>query len=676
MQFLYPSFLWALLALVIPIIIHLFYFRRFKKVYFTNVKFLKEVKEETSARSRLRNLLTLLMRLGAMAALVLAFAQPFQPVDTTVKKGQKAVSVYVDNSFSMSALSADVPLMEKAKQRAREIITAYQEEDEFQVLTSDFEGRHQRLVSKEDALALVDEIKVSPAVRTMSTVIARQKQVLNAATNENNIAYIVSDFQKNITDIEAYQDTTVEVNLVPLQSVQEKNISIDSCWFDAPVQMMNQTNKLVVRVKNHSNEAAENLRLSLKYDGQEKPVGTLSIPAGGTAIDTINLTIQHTGWHEAQLSITDYPVQFDDHYFFTFNVAEKIEVLAINEGGPDKYLNAAFKGASYFRLTNQQNTNLDYAKFASYQMIVLNSINAISSGLAFELNKYVKNGGNLLVFPGTNANLTTYKSFLRAFEANQYVQFVKEEKTVGSVNYEEFIFKDVYKDRRANLKLPVTQANYQLTNFGSNKEEKLLAYRDGSTFLGKYSFDKGNLYLCSAPLSDDYSNLVKNGEIFVPMLYKMAISSAKAQRIAYTIGKDGYIDTDNLITESETVYKLKGQAEEFIPEQTAIGAKVILGIYDQVKEAGFYNLFLKKDNPLSKFAFNYDRKESQLDYWSETDLKARVGDEINVLTANADTDYTTLIGQRSQGIPYWRWCVIAVLVFLLIEGLLLRFWKV
>ena len=676
MQFLFPSFLWALLALAIPIIIHLFYFRRFKKVFFTNVKFLKEVKEETSARSRLRNLLTLLMRLGAMAALVLAFAQPFQPVDTAVKKGQKAVSVYVDNSFSMSALSADVPLMEKAKQRAREIITAYQEEDEFQVLTSDFEGRHQRLVSKEDALALVDEIKVSPAVRTMSTVIARQKQVLNAATNENNIAYIVSDFQKNITDIEAYQDTTLEVNLVPLQSVQEKNISIDSCWFDAPVQMVNQTNKLIVRVKNHSNEAAENLRLSLKYDGQEKPVGTLSLPAGGTAIDTINLTIQHTGWHEAQLSITDYPVQFDDHYFFTFNVAEKIEVLAINEAGPDKYINAAFKGAPYFRLTNQQNTNLDYAKFASYQMIVLNSINAISSGLAFELNKYVKNGGNLLVFPGTNANLSTYKSFLRAFEANQYVQFVKEEKAVGSVNYEEFIFKDVYKNRRANLKLPVTQANYQLTNFGSNKEEKLLAYRDGSTFLGKYSFDKGNLYLCSAPLSDDYSNLVKNGEIFVPMLYKMAISSAKAQRIAYTIGKDDYIDTDNLITESETVYKIKGRAEEFIPEQTTVGVKVILGIYDQVKESGFYNLFLKADNPLSKFAFNYDRKESQLDYWNETDLKARVGDQINVLTANADTDYTTLIGQRSQGIPYWRWCVIAALVFLLIEGLLLRFWKV
>ena len=113
MQFLYPTFLFALFALAIPIIIHLFYFRRFRKVYFTNVRFLKEVKEETSARQRLRNLLVLLMRLLAVTALVFAFAQPFIPQDTEVKKGAKSVSVFIDNSFSMSALSEDVPLVEK-----------------------------------------------------------------------------------------------------------------------------------------------------------------------------------------------------------------------------------------------------------------------------------------------------------------------------------------------------------------------------------------------------------------------------------------------------------------------------------------------------------------------------------------------------------------------------------
>ncbi len=677
MQFLYPTFLWALLALAIPIIIHLFYFRRFKKVYFTNVKFLKEVKEETSARSRLKNLLTLLMRLLAMAALVFAFAQPFIPVDTEVKQGRKSVSLFVDNSFSMNALSEDVPLIEKGKQRAREIISAHSDEDQFQVLTNDFEGRHQRMVSKEDALTLVDEIKTSPSVRLLSNIVARQKQVLNAPDGDNNIQYLISDFQKNITDIQNYADTLGEVNLVPLQSVQEKNVSVDSCWFDAPVQMVNQTNRLVIRVRNHSDVAAENLRLSLQYDGQEKPVGTLSIPANSSIIDTVNLTIQRTGWHEAKLAITDYPVQFDDHYFFSFNVAEVIKVLSINETSPNKYLNAAFTGVPYFKIENKGSQSLDYSQFSGYQMIVLNGLRSISSGLAFELNQYTKNGGNVLVFPGRNANIDTYKGFLSAFQANQLVALEEQEKAVGRVNYEEFVFKDVFENRRSNLKLPVTQVNYKLTTLGSSKEEKLLTYRDGTSFLSKYRFDKGNLYLCAAPLDSDYSNLVKNGEIFIPMLYKMAISTAKSQRIAYTIGKDDYVEAENqLLTGNETVYKVKGGGEEFIPEQTKIGSKIILGVYDQIKTSGYYDLFLQEGETKAKYAFNYDRKESKLDYWSEADLTEQIGPNVTVLTASADTNYEQLIGERNQGIPLWRWAVIAALVFLGIESLLLRFWKV
>jgi len=587
------------------------------------------------------------------------------------------VSLFVDNSFSMNALSEDVPLIEKGKQRAREIISAHNDEDEFQILTNDFEGRHQRMVSKEDALALVDEIKTSPAVRVLSNVVARQKQVLKAASPENNIQYIISDFQKNITDIQNYADTTGEVNLVPLQSVQEKNISVDSCWFDAPVQMVNQTNKLVIRVRNHSDVPAENLRLSLQYDGQEKPVGTLSIPANSYIIDTVALTIQRTGWHEAKIAVTDYPVQFDDHYFFAFNVAEVIKVLSINEVQGNKYLNAAFTGVPYFAIDNKGSQNLDYSQFSSYQMIILNELNSVSSGLAFELNQYTKNGGNLLVFPSRNANIATYKNFLRAFQANELVALETQEKEVGRVNYEEFIFKDVFENGRANLKLPVTQVNYKLTTFGRSKEEKLLTYRDGSSFLSKYRLDKGNLYLCAAPLEADYSNLVKNGEIFIPMLYKMAISTAKSQRIAYTIGKDDFLEADNeQLTGNETVYKLKGTAKEFIPEQTKIGSKIILGVYDQVKTSGYYDLFLEEGNTKAKYAFNYDRKESKLDYWNEADLITQIGPNVTVLTANADTDYEQLIGERNQGIPLWRWAVIAALVFLGIEGLLLRFWKV
>ena len=621
MQFLHPTFLYALLALAIPIIIHLFYFRRFKKVYFTNVRFLKEVKEETSARRKLRNLLVLLMRLLAIAFLVLAFAQPFIPRDTAVKKGEKSVSIFIDNSFSMSSLSEDVPLLEKARQRAREIVEAYAVEDRFQVLTNDFEGRHQRLVSKEDALGLIEEISISPAVKELSKVLSRQKQALELGSTDNRIAYLISDFQRNITDLPNFVDTTFEINLVPLQSVQEKNISIDSCWFDAPVQMINQTNSLIVRLQNHSDQEEDNVRLSLQHEGQVKPVGTLSIPPRASVTDTVNITILKTGWHEAELNITDYPVQFDDRYYFTFNVARQIDVLVVNESIENKYLNAAFAGVNYFQLTNQYTRNLNYSSFSNYQLIILNGLSQVSTGLSSELQQYVSNGGNLLVFPAANANVDSYRSFLTEMKANELENFEQQERTVADINTEEFVFADVFENRRANLKLPVTQGNFKLSSYGTRGEERLMVYRDGSSYLGKYRLEQGHLYLCAAPLDDQYNNLVRSGEIFVPMLYKMAISTAKDRQIAYTIGQDELIEVDHQNDGGEMVYKLKGKAEEFIPEQKVTGPKVLLSINNQVRESGFYDLYLRPDSTLSRFAFNYDRKESDLDYFNEGDLE-------------------------------------------------------
>ena len=674
MQFVYPAFLFALAAIAIPIIIHLFHFRRFKKVYFTNVKFLQEVKEESASRSRLRNLLVLLMRIMAIALLVFAFAQPFIPTkNTEVKAGQKAVSLYVDNSFSMDAQASDVPLIEKAKQRAREIVSAYNVEDEFQIITCDFEGRHQRLVSQEDALQLIDEVQPTYAVKDISKVIAKQKQALNTAKADNKVSYLISDFQKNVTDLETVLDTTIEMNLIPLQSVQLRNVSVDSCWFEAPVQMLNQTNRLIVKVRNLSDDEVEDMRLSLKLDGQVKPLGNLNLKANETIFDTVNVTIVRTGWHEAELSITDFPVNFDDAYYFTFNVKKEIKILSINESSGNRYISSAFGNSGYFKVENQSTNQINYSKLSDYQLIVLNELNSVSSGLASELKQYVADGGNVGVFPSPTANIATYKAFLNSVNANELTPYQKKEREVTYINTEEFIFNDVFINKSANLKLPSTTANFGVSR--SRAEEVLLRYRDGGSFVSKYSYEGGNLFLSAAPLNTDVNNLVQSGEVFVPLLYKMAIATGKDTRIAYVIGKDEILETDNKAEGAETVYKLKGKVEEFIPGQKNLGNKIILNVNNQIGEAGFYNLFLEETETLNKFAFNYDRRESELAYFTEDELKAKGGQFVDVIVASAKADFKEIIGERSRGIILWKWCLIFALLFLLAEVLLLRFWK-
>ena len=288
MSFVYPWFLWALLAIALPIIIHLFHFRRFKTVYFTNVKFLKEVKEQTSARSKLKHLLVLLARIMAVIALVLAFSMPFIPAKNgTSRAGNKDVSIYFDNSFSMSAESEDVRLVEKARTRITEIINAYGVDDRIQIITADFEGRDQRLLSKEDARTRVNEIKVTYKVRSLSKVLARQKQAVKAGNNRLKELFIVSDFQKNISDLEMYQDSTIDLTIVPLQSVQNQNVAIDSAWFQSPVQSLNQPNPLIVKVRNLSKKEIPGLRMSLQIDNQTRPLGTLNLPALTAIYDTV-----------------------------------------------------------------------------------------------------------------------------------------------------------------------------------------------------------------------------------------------------------------------------------------------------------------------------------------------------------------------------------------------------
>lgn len=671
MQFINPAFLYALGFLAIPIILHLFHFRRFKKVYFTNTKFLKEIKEETSARSKLRNLLVLAMRLLALAFLVFAFAQPFIPAKNQLaKKGIPVVSVFVDNSFSMNALSDDVKLLAKEKQMAHDIIASYPTEVRFQVLTNDFEGRHQRLYDKEDALGLVEEVASTPNVKKLSKVFKRQVQALSLDKSENKVAYIISDFQKNINDLTTDIDTSIALNLIPLQAVQERNIAIDSAWFEAPVQMISNHNKLLVRARNYSNEDAENVRLALNYQGETRPIGTMSIKAQSYQVDTVAITPLKVGWHEATLNITDYPIQFDDRYFLSFHVAEKVSVLAINDAQINRYISAALPD-----VTNIQVNALKYGDFPKYDMIVLNDLKTISSGLAFELKKYVNGGGNLLVFPGKDADINSYNAFLDLFPVDQLKPFEKKKRKMSRINVDEFVFNGVFENVNSQLTLPTTQGNYPLTQFSARKATPLLRYRDGSSALVKYGLGAGNVYLSSAPVSEDISDLVRSGEVFIPMLYKMAISAGKASPISYTIGRDSRLEAPHLSTNQETVYRLKGTQDEFIPQQRVVGGKVIINISDEVKSAGFYLLEDKEGNAISHFAFNYDRIESDLNCTNIDELKRLQDGHIAVLEANDSDQLTAQIEERGQGRQLWKWCVILVLGFLLAESLLLRFWK-
>ena len=161
LQFQNPNILWGLISLVIPIIIHLFNFKRFKPIYFSNLKFLKDITADNKNRSKIKSWLLLLTRLLALACLVIAFAQPYIPskhTTTTNNKQQNIAHIYVDNSFSMNAETDKGIAIEIAKAKAIELVNSFSDDTQFKIINNDKKGRLPFL-NRESAISRIQEIQ-------------------------------------------------------------------------------------------------------------------------------------------------------------------------------------------------------------------------------------------------------------------------------------------------------------------------------------------------------------------------------------------------------------------------------------------------------------------------------------------------------------------------------------
>ena len=668
----YPGFLWALAALAIPLILHLFYFRRYKKVYFSNVRFLREVKEETSVRNRLRNLLILLARMLAIAFLVFAFAQPFIPVGNSVEKGPKAVSIFVDNSFSMQAFGEDLPLLDRARQRAREIILAFSETDRFQVLTNGLTLGESKYLSRDEALSALEDIEISPEVTTINEVLTRQHRTVPNDFDGRLRSYLLSDFQKSITDIEEI-DSSTEVYLVPVQSVQERNISIDTAWFAEPVHIINQTSRIIVKIMNHSDDDIENIKLTISSNGQEKPAATLNIESRQYVYDTVNVSVLQAGWHEATLRITDFPVQFDDAYHMTFYVKENVRILGIHNGQLNPRVQAAFANNDQYTLEEKPVGNLSYDRFRTYDMIILDEVEGLSSGLADALQNYLSSGGNVLFFPDADGDVESYNQLFTKCRANTFGAYIEQEKRTGAINTEADIFRNVFVETRRNLRLPEVSGFFVVNEIQGRGGERLLIYRDGSPYITQFSVDRGHLVVANAPASEAVSGLTQNAEIFIPLLYNAALLSDSRVPASYTIGEQELIEIVLPEDNTERVLNMSG-ASEFIPAIFPAGARTLVDPSGQTREAGFYSLY-SGEQLIGAYAFNYDRTESDLAYLGTSELKERYGNSVSIISSQSLASFASAVARSEQGITLWRWCIIFALAFLGLEILLIRVWK-
>lgn len=660
MNFLYPGFLFALLAIAIPIAIHLFNFRKFKKVYFSNVQFLKEVKEQNSSREKLKHLLVLVCRVLAIVFLVLAFAQPYLQNGKEQKPGlSNLVRVYIDNSYSMGMLNKEGSLLDEAKRKAKEIASAYPITDQFRLLTNDFEGKHQRLVNKEEFIQLLDEVKISANSPTLQQVVNRLQ--MDVSANRNEKAYVLSDFQQHFVGAQPVQtDQQIDYSFVRLKANNIPNVSVDSVWSLSPVHRPGQSEQFVVQLRNYGESDAKDIPLRLTVKGQQKALSNVKIPAGKAVRDTLSFGGLSAGWQQAVLSIKDFPLTFDDALNFSFKVDQELKVLSITGNASGRFIRSLFGADAYFKLTEMPEANIRYTEFSNYSLIVLTGLKNPSSGLAQQLQTYVQAGGSVVVFPDLEAGANVYNPFFSALSLPQVQELVSGPPIASSVDLKSPFFKDAFEDMPKNIDLPEVSRYFSYIAQHSGSKENILSLPLNRFLFAKYHNGAGHIYLSASDLEEKNGNLARH-PVFVPLMFNIAFSSKQEQPLYYTVGKRTLLESNQITLLANQHLILVSDQFEVIPEVRQTPGKTLLYVADQVRKSGFYDL--KNGNDLlSVIAFNDDRAESDLHYATEKELKTT---DVNALNLQL----------KNSGNELWKLCLILAIIFIAIEILLIRFFN-
>lgn len=641
MQFKNPELLYALFLLIIPILIHLFQLRRFQKVQFTNVKFLKSLKLQTRKSSQLKRWLTLLTRMLLLAFVIIAFAQPFVPSTEDFNDTQETV-IYLDNSFSMQAKGVNGTLLNEVIQ---DLVNSLPEDEIISLFTNNQTFKNTSVKALKNDLI---QLEYSPTQLNYDAAYLKGKQLFSNNTSATKNLVMVSDFQQNGNLLSVETDSTFQLKLVQPKSNLVSNISIDSVYVSNNTA---ETLDLNVVLSNTS-EPIDNVSISLFNDAVLLAKSALSIDGRAEAVFTVpNNTVIN-----GKLSIDDANLQYDNSFYFNINSKPKIKVLAINGIAEDSFLKRIYTDDE-FDFKSFKLEALNFNLIPDQNLVILNELELISTALKAALTSFYNEGGTILIIPSEKSDLGSYNQLFRELNISTYTTSNTNEKRITSINYDHPLLANAFYSKVTNFQYPKVEESYR---FSSNKNN-VLSYEDGSPFL----VGTANIFAFSSALNSTNSNF-KNSQLIIPVLYNMGLQSLQLPKLYYTIGEPNSIAISTVIGQDD-ILTLESEDTSIIPLQKTYNTSVVLETEDFPDKAGIYKV-KNKTIVLQNLSFNYIRDESSLKYYDLSLLKNITVDSSLATTINTIKSSTNVNA-------LWKWFVIFALVFLIIEMLILKYLK-
>lgn len=674
MRFLYPNMLWGLLSLLIPILIHLFNFRRHKLVYFSNTAVLRNIQQENAKTRKLKYLVTLLLRCLFIAALVLAFAFPYRPEkQLNMDATDHLVGVYIDNSMSMKGQSQRTTLIEDARQSARDLVHKLSPSSRYLLMTNSFEIQNEYPMNQEEMLDQLDRMNPDGTPVPMGEVFDRFGMLTKQHGFSTSTLFVYSDFQQNTFDLSAAKaDTAMQVVVVPMLPEFTSNLYIDSVWLASPIVQSGLANDLMIRVVNQGDKEVKGLPVNFTMNGNLAASTTIDLEKNGSAELTMQFVVEEGGEQRCSVGLMDHPITFDDRYDFVLSAKPSLSVVEL--GTERSSCALLFEDDEQFRYTLMEPSRFDLGTIAQAQLLIVNETAKLNETLQQTLLDAVSEGASLMVFPTVDEprsnSYLLEKLGLRPMETDTNTTAVED------LALQHAFFNDMILDLPQHPDLPKVKRHIRLRSNGI--PTPLLTLKNGDPLLLSSTVGKGQAFVMATALSPAWSDLADNA-LFVPMMVKAAFLGGKMDRIAYTIGKDKMLVLSDLNLEGDRrfLFANPDRSFELMPASEVRNGKVYLYLNDNLPNAGFYDL-LVNDTLNRVTAWNESRIESKMAFADRDAIEPQfMKAGFNVAAVLDTTDFATadLVEAMAHQSSQWKIFALIALLALLGEIAVLRFWK-
>lgn len=702
MAFLNPTFLLALFASAIPILIHLFNLKRLRTVEFSSIKFLKELQRSKIRALKIKQIILLILRVFAIASLVLAFSRPvikgylFKP--GTSGQAKSSVVIIFDNTLSMASTDETGRFIDQAKLSAQSIADILSESDEFafirlseipNVATDGF-IHNVTLLRK-----IIEESEFTYIHRKLSDAIAIASRMIENAKNLNREIYIISDFQKgefSISSLDMLRQKVrlpvdVKIFLINVGKFVGQNLSVDKVELKNKLIFSGRTIVLETSVSNHTKMNVTNFVVSVFLNGRRIAQKSVNLKAKTSqTIDFNILTEDLSGFVDGFIEIEDDDFPFDNKRYFSFYIPDKVRILLI--GGDDdlKFLKLVFQTVqeiykkSFFIITQASPQFLSRANFSDFDLVFLVGVSQIDRAISQRLKNFVSNGGGLVLFVGMEANVQSLnQSFNLVFGLPEFEKIERQKLSFSRLDVKHPIFDGIFTEVPKSFDSPEIGAYAKfITNYGLTP---IIELSDGSPFLIEKKEGNGKVLIFTSEPTDRFSDLPYKG-IFIPLVFQSALylTNPVFFKTEHVIGDTIEIRSD-LLTKfyKQGLKNLKLQrpdGSDFAFESSGSGG--FIKIDNQATIPGIYTITSGEveEGNFFKLAFNPPKDESVYEKEDESQISSFFSKfgakQFKFINYSGELKVKDEILKLRYGVELWKFFLFLSLIAFLAESLISR----